>query len=471
MHLASTWVPRFAAGDAPAYERLVAALSEDITAGLIAPGARLPAHRELAFQLKTGLGTVTKAYGVLERRGLVQAVHGRGMFVAGDWAHRGQRGWVDGFHHGGIRPAIDLAINIPPQTLSRRLLSATFALLAKRLDPHDFGQYRPAIGLPAHQMLLARYLAARGLHVPAETLLLCNGAQHALAIAFKVACAPGGLLLTEALTFPGALALARDMNVTPQPLASDEQGILPQALEEALHHYDKSGGPAVLYLIPTTQNPTAVTMNLARRRAIVRLARAHDLTLIEDDVYGIFAKSGLPTLAELAPERTLYVTGFSKTLSPGLRIGLITTPPAITARAVAALQATSTMAAPISCAILEQWLTDGTAESIEAAIRAEAHKRTTLAQNILGRDLVPRIPDGFHIWLPMTVTDADSIVQAAAAAGVLLTPAAAFLPDPAARMSGLRLCLGGPDLDELTQGLKIVKRLLDAPHKSVQRFI
>ncbi|RFB81166.1 aminotransferase-like domain-containing protein [Methylovirgula sp. 4M-Z18] len=471
MRLASPWTPRIAAGAAPAYERLIAALVEDITAGLIPAGARLPAHRELAFQLKIGLGTVTKAYGMLERRGLVQSMHGRGMFVASGWVREQGRAWIGGLHHGDARPSIDLAINIPPQALSNRLLTATFSLLAKKLHADDFGRYRPAIGLPTHQILLARYLATRGLEVAPETLLLCHGAQHALAVAFKVACPPDGLLLTEAFTFPGAIALARSMNLTVQTLAMDNEGITPHAFEQALRAREAADRPVALYTIPTLQNPTAVTMGEKRRRDIVRLARRHGVTIIEDDVYAIFAPDGVPPLAQLAPERTLHVTGFSKTMSPGLRVGLVTTPPVMSTSAIAALQATSTMASPISCAILEQWLTDGTATSIEAAIRAEALARMDLAQDLLGRAWLHQPNPGFHIWLPMAAAQADRIVHEAAAAGVILTPAAAFTTDASARDSGLRLCLGGPTRDELTLGLKIVRRLLDQSQSAMRQVI
>ena len=89
MRLQSPWEPRLSGGTASACDRLVAALSEDIIAGRLEVGARLPAHRDLAWRLSIGLGTVTKAYGILERRGLVRSVNGRGTFVAVTEARNG----------------------------------------------------------------------------------------------------------------------------------------------------------------------------------------------------------------------------------------------------------------------------------------------------------------------------------------------------------------------------------------------
>ncbi|MFD0389840.1 GntR family transcriptional regulator [Tistrella bauzanensis] len=97
------WFPRIAEGTAPLFERLVTALADDIVQGRVAPGDRLPPHRELAWALEIGLGTVTRAYAALERRGLVKSVHGRGMFVALPAAPE---------------PAVvDLCINAPPRLL------------------------------------------------------------------------------------------------------------------------------------------------------------------------------------------------------------------------------------------------------------------------------------------------------------------------------------------------------------------
>ncbi|MDT8871263.1 aminotransferase class I/II-fold pyridoxal phosphate-dependent enzyme [Komagataeibacter rhaeticus] len=79
----------------------------------------------------------------------------------------------------------------------------------------------------------------------------------------------------------------------------------------------------MLYVTPTMHNPTTATMDLARRQDVVRLCRAHDALIIEDDVYHCVADDTLPALVTLAPERTFHVSSLSKTLSPGLRIGTL----------------------------------------------------------------------------------------------------------------------------------------------------
>ncbi|MGV6873257.1 aminotransferase-like domain-containing protein [Pseudochelatococcus sp. B33] len=446
MRLASPWTPRLSETKGLPYERLVTALADDIASGSVPSGARLPAYRDLAYQLGIGLGTVTKAYGVLERRGLVHSVRGRGMFVTGLPS----------------RPAsiIDLSLNTPPQVLSDRLLAATLTKLAKRLDAGSFGAYAPAAGSHAHRSQMTRWLALQRLEATPDRVLLCHGAQHALSIAFGLTCPRDAVILTESVTYPGAIALARQNGHRLIGLEMDEQGLQPEALERALQSRARASG-RVLYITPTLQNPTASTMGLHRREEIVRLCKVHDVIIVEDDVYSIFAPSDLPPLAALAPERTLYVSGLSKTLSPGLRIGVLAVPAPLAESAVSRLQATSSMASPISCAMMEEWLTDGTAASVAASIRVDTAKRCDLARTLLPLSRVPISAAGFHLWLPMLVTDAERLARSATDRGVIVPSPTAFLVDPDNPRAGVRLSLGGPPLGDLKQALTIIRQLLN----------
>src|SRR5579875_3580992 len=191
----SPWQPRLAAGTSPASERLAAALAEDITDERLPSGARLPAHRVLASALGIGTGTVTKAYAILGRRGLVKGSPGRGMFVT----YRGH----------DAAGAIDLAWNAPPPLLGNAAVSAALAAVACRADAEGLADYGPPGGRLLHRRAVAAWITATGLDLPPEDLLLCNGAQHA--IAASLLAASGGqpaVMFTEEFTFPGALRYA-----------------------------------------------------------------------------------------------------------------------------------------------------------------------------------------------------------------------------------------------------------------------
>lgn len=444
MRLASPWQPRLAQADASPSERLASALAEDIQGGQLQAGSRLPAHRDLAWKLSIGVGSVTRAYAILERRGLTRSVKGRGTFVASV----------------ASRPlsVIDMAVNAPPAMLSERTLAQTLAALARKIDPQLFTHYAPAAGHEEHRRLMSRWLAGLGVEAGPDSLLLTNGAQQALALAFAVAAGPGGRILTEAVTYPGAIALARQSGQSLTGLDIDAHGLMPDALARAL--VQRGQGEGVLYVTPTMHNPTTATMTLERRLEIVRLCRQHDALIIEDDVYALAANAAVPALAQLAPERVFYANSLSKTLSPGLRIGVLRVPSGHLDRAQAVLQAIAPMVSPLSCAIMEQWLADGTADSVRDAIRSEAGRRRALAAELLGDAMVYPSHEGFHVWLPMARARADQIAATALAAGVAVTPPEAVATDPVRGDSGIRLCLGGLDMAVLTQGLGVMAGLL-----------
>lgn len=457
MLLTSPWQPRLVDGNGSASERLVEALARDIADGSLPPGARLPAHRPLAWQLDIGIGTVTKAYAQLERRGLVRSVRGRGMFVAGLPQATGRM--------------VDLSINVPPQQLSDRLLAASLGDLARRLDANSFGAYAAPAGRAEHRALLARWLASTGLAAAPERLLICNGAQHALAIALAITCWSDTELLTEALSYPGAIALARRRGLRLTGLAIDEEGLIPQALDHALHQAAAAGRRAVLYVTPTLHNPTTATMGEARRREIARLCRAHDAVIVEDDIHAALAEPGTIAIAALAPERTLHVSGLSKVLSPGLRIGSLVVPESWLEPALAELAATCTMASLLSCLIMERWLTEDTAASVARSIREEASRRVALARELLPPGIAMSSGNGFHVWLPMPPERAKALPARAAASGILLPDPEIFLADAQAPSWGMRLSLGGPKLDRLQDALASLRALLldggSSPHSRV----
>jgi DNA-binding transcriptional MocR family regulator len=442
MKLSSPWTPRLAPPPGLAHERLTAALAEDILSGVIASGARLPAHRDLAQRLGISLGTVTRAYDMLQRRGLARSEKGRGMFVNQSGALKTRR--------------IDLSVNLPPPVLTAPMLKALIGRVAAHVDAEHFTSYAPPAGIPAHRTLLARKLAEeRGLPFDPNRLITTSGAQHAIFIA--LAAAPPGPVAIEEVTYPGALRAARMVGRDLIPLAMDEQGVIPESLRAALAQPDP---PRVIYLMPSMQNPTGALMEETRRREIVALARQADLTLIEDDVYAVFAPAHLPALTQLAPERTLYVGSLSKSLAPGLRVGSLFVPARFLESCNHWLQATRSMADPLTGLIMEQGLSQALDNSVAQSIRAEAQRRCRLAREKLGPWLAPQVIDGLHVWLPLPTARARDIVLAAARRDIVLAPPEAFMVDRDALHAGIRLCLGNVDTNHLEHALEVIASLV-----------
>lgn len=217
--------------------------------------------------------------------------------------------------------------------------------------------------------------------------------------------------------------------------------------------------------MPTAHNPTAITLSVQRRKAIVEIARCHDLQIIEDDVFGLLVPdTDRPTpLAALAPKRTLHVTSLSKTLTPGLRWGAVAGPAHLTDRLGALVRASIFNPAPVAIAIARRWLSDGAADQLLTWQRAEMHTRFTTVHHLLADSSAVRSirTAGLHAWLelhePWTPTD---VVDLAERLGIEIAPTFFFHADTdsATRTNarGVRLCLclgNAPDLLTLTDAI------------------
>ncbi|NHN85711.1 aminotransferase class I/II-fold pyridoxal phosphate-dependent enzyme [Acetobacter musti] len=453
MRLQSPWPPRLNSGTQPPAERLADTLAEDILAGTLAAGDRLPAHRDLAWRLEIGVGSVTRAYAMLERRGLVRSVKGRGMFVSA--------------RPGSHSSFLDLASNMPPPMFSDRALARTLNRLARSVDPALFNIYPPVAGHIEHRRIMAHWLEELGLTTAPEQLLLTSGAQQALSVAFSVAHQHADLVLTENLTYPGMLGAIRQTGAALRGIAMDERGICPAALEEALAGL--RGQRAVLYLTPTMHNPTTATMDRQRREDIVRLCRRFDALIIEDGVYVCKPDNALPDLISLAPERVFHVSSLSKILSPGLRIGALTPPEPFREACLGALLCSSLMIAPLSYAMMAQWMQDGTATSVRQSLRTEAARRRELAASVLGSRMVTPAYDAFHVWMPMPASQVQAVITQARSYGVLVTDPAPFHAEAKSEPSGVRLCLGPAPLPDLTEALHRVRAACMATEPKVSR--
>ena len=444
-----TWKPELEDSPRPLVDRLLAALERDIRSGVLAPGLRLPPQRELAFFLGISLGTVTKAYAEAERRGLTQATVGRGTFVAAPAPDAAFR-----FSPRGQPSGVNLAQNVRPVLSGGAALTRALDKLRKK-DLSRLLVYSPSAGEDDHRRAMADWLArTTQLQPDWRNLAVTAGGQQAVALALGSLASAGDAILTEAGTYYGLRTLAEHAGYRLKGLQLDEEGLVPEALDRAA----AATGARVLYLTPTLHNPTGRTMGQTRREEIVRVARARDLWIVEDDVYALYAGKAVTPIAALAPERTLYVSSLSKSLSAGLRVGILLTPGAeALERVLRALRATAYSAPALGPAIGAQWIEDGTADALAAEVLIEMERRVRLAMRLFGPAAEPpSFASSLHVWLPMAELDAERAAAHALRAGVEVTPPSAPIVDWHG-LSGLRVCLGGvEDGADLEAALKVV---------------
>ncbi|HWU12981.1 MAG TPA: PLP-dependent aminotransferase family protein, partial [Caulobacter sp.] len=359
----TAWLRRVSAGHGlPIYLALVEALETAVREGELQPGDQLPPQRAVADQLGVDFTTITRAYGTARARGLVEGAVGRGTFV--------RRRAAD--DEAGL---VDLSMNLPPppQGVSlTALLKDTTAAILDRTEVSTLMAYHAGPGAPGQRAAGAGWLEPVLGQVESERIVVSPGAQSALTAILAMIAKPGAGLVVEPLTYPGVIALAAHLGLRLIPCPVDAEGFLPEALARLCAEQK----PAAVYGVPTTRNPVATTMGLARRREIAAIVGASDAWLIEDDPYSRLFDTPLPALASLAPERTFHIATLSKTLSPGLRTAFVSTPTAAMAEQVAdALRATALMGSPLATAVAIRWIRDGTAERILTGVRGEARTR------------------------------------------------------------------------------------------------
>ena len=450
----SSWTPTVGDDRVPKFIAIVEALQRDIGGGRLSPGTRLPPYRELALSLRISPGTVSKAYAEAERRKLVRGEVGRGTFVGPEPAsptpEQGSPVLRD------VVPAIiDISFNAPPLVSHNIILAEALAKLTRQAAPELHSRYLPYVSHPQHSEAATGWLARHGVAAEDGGIVLTNGAQHAMAVSFSCIARPGDIVFTDRLTYPGMIALAGHLNLVLEPVDGDGEGLLPERLDEAA---GRRPGRAI-YVMPTLQNPTGRTMGVERRRAIAGVAVRHGLFVVEDDIYGLLSRSTLPPLRDFAPRLTFYLTGLSKSLVPGLRVGFLLPPRDKVAEVNAAMRATGWTAAPLMVDVAAKMILDGTADRLADQNRHEALSRQQLAHVVLGRWL-PGAPEAcYHAWLPLPDGwDAEGFSASARMAGVAVTPTAGVLVG-AGDPGGVRLCLGAARSPHI---LDIALRRLDA---------
>jgi DNA-binding transcriptional MocR family regulator len=361
------------------YKRLSDAMARGILEGLIEPGRKLPPHRVLSDHLGVTVGTISRAYGELERLGLVVARVGDGTFVRERGMERQRDGGFRNFSE-EPRQYFDMSRNMHiPGRETALLVQSLQALASNPRLLQDISGYTPDAGLPRHRAAGARWLAQRDFQPLAEQVICVNGGQHGLLCAMMALLRAGDSVVTEQLTYPGLISVARMLGVRLIGVEMDEQGLLPEALDEVCRNHRVSA----LYCTPTIQNPTTAVLSAARREALVEVCRAHNLLILEDEAHGVLVADRPPPLSHFAPERTVLISSLSKAVSAGLRVGYVHAPPALVSRLCAALRSTCWMATPITLELASQWIENGTAEYLLHQQISEIGRRKALVEDLL----------------------------------------------------------------------------------------
>lgn len=436
------------------YKQLVDQLAADIRAGRLPPGTRLPTHRQLAAREGLALVTASRVYAELEAMGLVSGETGRGTFVKEIALPPGQG--VDLL--ASAADMVDLSFNYPSLPGQAEALRAALRQLAQGGDLDALLRYQPLGGRPHERALAARHLATQGLQVPPVQVLWVEGAQHGLMLCGLALLQPGDVVAVDSLSYPGFKLVAESLRLELLPIPSSGMGPDVDALAAACRRRRVKA----LYAMPTLHNPLGWVMSLTRRRELAALARREGLLVIEDGAYAYLAGEAPPPLAALAPERTVHVTGLSKSVAAGLRTGFVAAPPEAIPRLERALRACSWSTPGLTSALACAWLEDGTVARLETRKRADAAERQQLAAEVLGPLRRQGHPSSYFVWLPLgEEVRADQVAMDLLRQGVSVSTAEPYATG-AVVPHAIRLALGSVEIPQLRRALGRVREVIEA---------
>jgi DNA-binding transcriptional MocR family regulator len=437
-------------------DRIATAIAADIKSGTLKLREKLPTHRDLASRLGVTPGTISRAYALLERQGLLIGEVGRGTFVADPHGPLGDL-LVSGPDQTEARP-IDLAVNRRAAPWVQTALSQTLQALDRERAWGMLMDYQPESGLDRHRSALASWLGQQAFEVDPDRLILTAGAQHAVFLVFSVLASRGDVVLVEDFTYAGFKALADELGLRLEPVRMDADGVDPDDLERCA----KATGAKWFYTMPQVHNPTGAVLSHGRRREVLRVARKQDFRIVEDGVYDFLSSDRVAPLAAMDEERIFYVTSFSKSLAPGLRAGCLVSPTEWVDRIARAVRRSMWMIPALGVELCARWIADGELDRLLVKQREELSRRAETLKTALKEAAIVTPPGAAFAWvrLPPEVTS-STVVAHSRELGIKLAPTEAFAVRRGLAGQFLRLNLSACDTsEELGKALRLIAPLL-----------
>lgn len=434
------------------YKLIVDELATRIRAGKLPPGTQLPTVRSLMNSHRIALATALRVYSELEASGLVVGEPGRGTFVRDTTLLRGM-----GLVQQPLQPGtVDLSLNYPSLPGQAEMLRDGLRAIAASGDLDALLHSAPQGGRAHERQTAARHLRNRQIRVSGEHVLIVNGAQQGLAVSLMALLQPGDVLAVDALTYPGLKTLAQSQRIDLEPLPQPAGHTDLDALEALC----KRRPVRAFYCMPTLHNPLGTVMGEADRERLAALAERYDFLLIEDGAYAFLAEPAPKPLFTYAPLRTVYVSGLSKSVASGLRVGFIVAPkawvPALEQAIRVSTWSTPTLTVNLAC----RWIECGAVDALEEHKRQDARQRQTLAREVLRGCEVIAHPASYYLWLVLPEgLRADAVVAALEGQGVRVTSAEPFACT-AHVPHALRVALGSIDLATLRIALGKIREAI-----------
>lgn len=339
-------------------------------------------------------------------------------------------------------------------------------------------QYGSGQGVPRLREQICDVMRLEGIEAHPDDVVVTVGSQQAVDLVTRVFCDPGDVVLVEAPSYVGALGVFRSFQCDVVHVAMDADGLIPDSLRQAIASVQASGRRIkFLYTIPSFHNPAGVTMSAARRTEVLDICRVAGVLVLEDNPYGLLGFDAEPMRAMRADEAdgVIYLGSFSKTFSPGMRVGWALAPHAVREKLVLAQESATLCPPSFSQMAVSAYLTQHDWLGQIKQLREMYRERRDAMLDALS-DLMPAacswtVPHGgFFVWLTLPPgIDAKAMLPRAVTARVAYVPGTAFYADGFGS-SHLRLSFCYPTPQRIREGVRRLAGVLEAEMELRETF-
>lgn len=477
----------------PVYIQIFEQVRRQILSGELLPGYRLPPERKLAESLGVNRTTVLNAYRELKAEGLVGSQVGNGTIVlsypdeelnSGNISSH-EPAWNQIFSQysnnfdsfmvkdllalASRKDVISFATGIAsPEAGPIQVLKGIEQELITKKDYRAL-LHTPTEGFTSLREAVCGLMNKRGVFCQYDEVMLLSGSQQGIDLAARILIDPGDIVVVEEPSFFPAIQAFTTTGARLIGIPMDDKGMRIDILEQLLQRYR----PKLIYTIPTFQNPSGIEMELDRRKRLVELAYKYRVLIVEDDAYGELCYEGhsLPMLKSMDNDGyVIYLSTFSKSVYPGLRLGWIVAHKKVVNKFAAAKQIMDLHSSSLSQWIIERFITSGSFESHIHKICREYKGRRDAMYDALSKyapkDMIWNRPrGGYYIWckLPIGVS-ASKLISKAAERKVAFVPGNPFFTSGQGD-DFIRLNFTFAALKDINEGIKrlceAIKELID----------
>jgi DNA-binding transcriptional MocR family regulator len=329
----------------------------------------------------------------------------------------------------------------------------------EQLHPDNADELRPTFRVKRMDL---RATGAKWLGSAVENTWIVAGGHHGTLVSMLSAGLAGKTIAFDEISYTGGLEQARMLGCRVAAVQYDSEGMRADTLREVCERERAAGaGVSAVYTMPTVHNPLSCVASLMRRQKIVEVAREFDLLIVQDDAYGYMEPNAPPSYAELAPERTFYTRGLSKSYAPATQTGFLIAPERYTAAIENAVKNSTTGTSLVNNLAALSLVADGTVDEVIAQKLVEGRRRNAAARELLGDAAFPGAAAAWLLWIALPDGLSAEEAEVRCKAKGALVSGGNWFAAPGVVSRGLRIGLGGEvEFERMMEGVRVVAEVV-----------